>query len=90
MNLKMKNTSKKLDQSTVIQTETAKYEALDETPVMDDTADKAEEMTKLTDITITDKSSQDKPKSKYEVTWTSDDTHAKTAVIEKNKDVKIQ
>lgn len=47
-------------------------------------------MTKLTDITITDKSSQDKPKSKYEVTWTSDDTHVKTAIIEKNKDVKIQ
>lgn len=75
---------------TVIQTETAKYEALDETPVMADIADKAEEMTKLTGITITDKSSQDKPKSKYEVTWTSDDTHEKTAVIEKNKDVKIQ
>ena len=76
---------------TVIQTETAKYEALDDTADhYADIADKAEEMTKLTDITITDKSSQDKPKSKFEVTWTSDDTHAKTAVIEKNKDVKIQ
>lgn len=76
---------------TVIQTETAKYEALDDTADhYADIADKAEEMTKLTNITIKDTSSQDKPKSKVEVTWTSDDTHAKTAVIEKNKDVKIQ
>ncbi len=76
---------------TVIQTETAKYEALDDTANhYADIADKAEEMTKLTNITIKDTSSQDKPKSKFEVTWTSDDTHAKTAVIEKNKDVKIQ
>ena len=76
---------------TVIQTETAKYEALDDTADhYADIADKAEEMTKLTNITIKDTSSQDKPKSKFEVTWTSDATQAKTAVIEKNKDVKIQ
>lgn len=75
----------------VIQTEEARYEALNDTADhYADIADKAEEMTKLTNITIKDTSSQDKPKSKFEVTWTSDDTHAKTAVIEKNKDVKIQ
>lgn len=72
---------------TVIQTETAKYEALGDPISYTDIAAKAKEMTKLENITITDASGT--AKTKYNVSWESDDGETKNAVITKNKDVKI-
>ena len=76
----------------VIQTETAKYDALSETvnySTYGEIATKATEMTGLKAISITDSSATSGDRSQYTVKWTSDDGKQKQAVIKKNKDVKV-
>lgn len=74
---------------TVIQTETAKYDALSENVNYTEMATKAQDMTGLTSITIADSSASGETRKKYNISWTSDDTKPKKAVVTKNKDVKI-
>jgi len=71
----------------VIQTEEARYKALNDTDDhYADIADKAEEMTGLKKDSITITKSDDV----YTIIWTSDDGKAKEATLTKNKDVKVK
>ena len=71
----------------VIQTEEARYKALNDTDDhYADIADKAEEMTGLKKDSITITKSDDV----YTIKWTSDDGKAKEAKLTKNKDVKVK
>lgn len=71
----------------VVQTEEARYEALNDTADhYADIADKAEEMTGLKKDSISITKSGDV----YTIKWTSDDGKAKEATLTKNKDVKVK